>query len=114
MIADIMTNKSFQAIIIGLFIGCRKLNKYLVLITQSYFSIPKEIGLNSTHNLVTKIHNKRELRNIAINHSSDIGYKDYMNIHKTCTGEPYYCLTIDTTLPTNNPLRFRKNILDLL
>ena len=113
MIADIMTNKSFQAIIIELFIGCRKLNKYLVLMTQSYFSIPKEIRLNSTYNLVKKTHNKRELRNIAINHSSDIGYKDFMNIHKTGTGEPY-CLIIDTTLPTNNPLRFRKNILDLL
>ena len=54
MIADIMTNKSFQAIIIELFIGCRKLNKYLVLITQSYFSIPKEIRLNSTHKLIIK------------------------------------------------------------
>ena len=66
MIADIMTNKKFQAIIKELFIRCRKLNIYLVFITQSYFSVPKEVRLNSTH-LIMKIHNQRELQNIATN-----------------------------------------------
>ena len=47
MIADIMTNKRFQAIIKKLFIRCRKLNISLVFITQSYFSVPKEVRLNS-------------------------------------------------------------------
>ena len=49
MIADIMTNKKFQAIIKELFIRCRKLNISLVFITQSYFSVPKGVTLNSTH-----------------------------------------------------------------
>ena len=74
MIADIMTNKEFKAIIKELFIRCRKLNISLVFITQSYFSVPKDVRLNSTHYLIMKTNNKRELQNIAINHSSDIDY----------------------------------------
>ena len=62
MIADIMTNKKFQAIIKELFIRCRKLNILLVFITQSYFSVPKDVQLNSTHYLIMKINNKRELK----------------------------------------------------
>ena len=61
MIADIMTNKKFQAIIKELFIRRRKLNVSLVFITQSYFSVPKEVRLNFTHYLIMKIRNKREL-----------------------------------------------------
>ena len=66
MIADTMTNRRFQAIIKELFIRCRKLNISLVFITQSYFSVPKDVRLNSTHYLITKINNRKELRNIAI------------------------------------------------
>ena len=55
MIADIMTNKRFQAIIKELFIRCRKLNISLVFITQSYFSVPKDVRLNSTHYLIMKL-----------------------------------------------------------
>ena len=77
MIADIMTNKRFQAIIKELFIRCRKLNISLVFITQSYFSVPKEVRLNSMHYLILKIHNKRELQHIAINHSADIDCKGF-------------------------------------
>ena len=61
-----------------------------------------------------KIHNKRELQQISINHSTDIDYKDFMNTYRKCTSESYSFLTIDTTLPANNSLRFRKNLLDLL
>ena len=61
MIAGIMTNKKFQAIIKKLFIRCRKLNISLVFITQSYFSVSKEVRLNSTNYLIMKIDNKREL-----------------------------------------------------
>ena len=71
MIADSMTNKRFQAIIKELFIRCRKLNISLAFITQSYFSVLKGVRLNSTHYLM-KIHNKRELQQIAINHFADI------------------------------------------
>ena len=59
MIADIMTNKKFQAIIKELFIRCRKLNISLVFITQSYFSVPKDVRLNSTHYLIKRISNTK-------------------------------------------------------
>ena len=72
MIADIMSNKKFQAIIKELLIRCRKLNISLVFITQSYFSVPKDVRLNTTHYLIMMINNKRESQNIAINHSADI------------------------------------------
>ena len=114
MIADIMTNKKFQAIIKELFIRCRKINISLVFITQSYFSVPKDVRLNSTHYFIMKINNKRELQNIAINHSADIDYKDFMKIYRECTKEPFNFMTIDTTLPASNPLRFRKNLFDTL
>ena len=114
MIADIMTNKKFQAIIKELFIRCRKLNSSLVFITQSYFSVPKDARLNSTHYLIMKINNKRELQNIAINHSADIDYQDVKKIYRKCTKETFNFLTIDTTLPASNPLRFRKNLFESL
>ena len=114
MIADIMTNKKFQSIIKELFIRCRKLNISLVFITQSYFFVPKDVRSNSTHYLIMKINNKKELPNIAINHSADIGYKDFMKIYRECIKEPYSFLTIDTTLLSSNPLRFRKNLFDTL
>ena len=108
MIADIMTNKKFQAIIKELFIRCRKLNISLVFITQSYFSVPKDVRLNSTHYLIMKINNRKELQNIVINHSADIDYKDVIKIYKECTKEPFNFLAIDTTLPASDLLRFRK------
>ena len=108
MIADIMTNKKFQAIIKELFIRCRKLNISLVFITQSYFSVPKDVRLNSTHYLIMKINSKRGLQNIAINHSADIDYKDFMKIYRECTKEPFSFLTINAILPASNPLRLRK------
>ena len=77
MIADIMTNKKCQAIIKELFIRCRKLNISLVFITQYYFSVPKDVRLNSTHYLILRISNKKELQNIVINHSADIHFKDF-------------------------------------
>ena len=107
MIADIMTNKKFEAIIKELFIRCRKWNISLVFITQSYFKTPKDARLNSTHYLIMKIHNKRGLQNIAIDHSTDIDYKHFLKIYRNCTNEPF--LTIDTALPADNPMRFRKN-----
>ena len=89
-IADIMINKKFQSIIKELFIRCRKQNISLVFITQSYFSVPKDVTSNSTHYLIIKINNKRELKNIATNHSADIDYKDFVEIYRECTKEPYF------------------------
>ena len=112
MIADIMTNKEFQAIIKELFIRCRKLNISLVFITQSYFAVPKDVRINSTHYLIMKINNRRDLQSIAINHSADNDYNDFMKIYGECTREPYSLLTIDTALPARDPLSFKKNLFD--
>ena len=112
MIADIMTNKRFPAIMKELFIRCRKLNISLVFITQSYFSVPKDSRLNTTHYFIVKINNRIELKNIATDHSADIDYKDFVKVYRKCTKEPYNFLTIDTTLPASDPLRFRKNLFD--
>ena len=109
MIGDIMSHKRFQTIIKELCIKCNKLNISLVFITQSYFSVPKEIKLNSIHYLIMKIHNKKELQNNDNNHSADIEYKYFMEIYRKCIKEPYSFLTIDITLPANNSLRFIKN-----
>ena len=114
IIADIMTNKKFQAIIKDLFIRCRKPHISLVFITQSYFSIPKDVRLNSTHYLIMKIKNRRELQNITFNHSADIHWEDFMKIYRECTKEPYSFLTIDNTLSSSNPLKFRKKLFDTL
>ena len=61
-----------------------------------------------------KINNKKELQNIANNHSVHIDYKDFMKIYRECTREPYNFLTIDTALPSSNPLRFRSNLFGTL
>ena len=87
MIGDIMSNKKIQAVIKDLFIRCRKLNISLMFITRSYFSFPKNFRLNSTHCLIMNINNKRELQNIAINHSPDIGYNDFVKIYREYTKE---------------------------
>ena len=88
----------------------QKLNISLVFITQSYFSFPKDLRLNSTHYFIMKINNKRELKNIALDHFADIDYKNFMNTYRECTKEPCTFLTIDTTLPANYPVRPRKNL----
>ena len=97
-----------------LLIRCRKINISLVFITQSYFFVPKDVRLNSTHYFIMKINNKRELQTIAISHSADIDRKDFMKIYREYTKESYTFFTIDTTLPSRNPLRFRKNLFDAL
>ena len=78
IIVDIMRNKDFQAIFKELFIRCKKLNISLAFITQSYLFVPNDVRLNSTHYLIMKIKNNRELQNIASNHSAEIDYKDFM------------------------------------
>ena len=110
MIADMINNK-LNPIVTELVIRGRKLNISIVFITQSYFKVPKDVRLNSTHFFIMKIPNKRELQQIALNHSSDINFKDFMNIYKKYIKELYSFLVNDTTLPSDEPLRFRKNLL---
>ena len=84
MIADMIINRKLDSIVTELFIRGRKLNISLVFITQSYFKVPKDVRLNTTHFFLTKILNKRELQQIMTNHSSDMGTKDFINIYRKC------------------------------
>ena len=111
MIADMISDNKLNPIVTKLFIRGRKLNISIVFIAQSYFKVPKDVRLNCTHFFIMKIPNKKELQQIALNHSSDIDFKDFMNIYKKYTKEPYSFLVNDTTIPSDNPLRFRKNLL---
>ena len=110
MIEDMINNKKLNPVVTEFFIKSRKLNISIVFITQSYFKVPKDVRLNSTHFFIMKIPNKRELQQIALNHSSGIEFKDFIKIYKKCTAEPHSFLVNDTTLPSYDPLRFRKRI----
>ena len=105
MNADMINNKKLNPIVTELFIRGRKLNKSIVFITQSYFKVPKDVRLNSEHFFTMKIPDKRELQQTALNHTSDIEFRDF-------TAEPFPFLVNDTTLSSHNPLRFKKNLLD--
>ena len=85
MIADMITNKKLNSIVTELFIRGRKYNISIAFITQSYFKVPKDVRLNCTHYFILKIPNKRELQQIALNHLSDIDFKDFIKIYKKCT-----------------------------
>ena len=108
MIAAMIHNKKLDSIVTELFIRGRKFNISLVFITKSYFKVPKDVRLNTTHFFISKIPNNRELQQIAINQSSDISTKDFTNIYRKGTAEPYSFLVNDTTLASDNPLRFRR------
>ena len=97
MISHVMSDKKAQQILKDLFIRCRKLNISLCFLTQSYFSVPKDVRLNCTHYILLKLNNKRQLHNIAINHSADIDHKDFIKIDRICTKEPFNFFTIDAT-----------------
>ena len=99
MIADIMTTNKCQAIIKELSIRNKSVNTSLVFITQSYFKVPQDVRLNSTHYLIMKIYSIKELQNIAFDHSANIDYKNGFKIYRNCTNEPYSFFTIDITLP---------------
>ena len=97
MIADMIDNKKLNSLVTKLFIRGRKLNISLVFITQSHFKVPKDVRLNTTHFFIMKIPNKRELQQIAINHSSDIEFKDFVKIYKKCSDELCSFLVNDTS-----------------
>ena len=89
MVADMINNKKLNPVVTELFIRGRKLNISIVFITQSYFKVPKDVRLNSTHFFNTRIPDKRQLQQIFLNHSFDIDFKDFIKIYKKCTAEPY-------------------------
>ena len=110
MIADMLNNKKLNPIVTELFIRGRRLNISLIFIIQYYFAVPKNIRLNSMHCFLMKIPNKLGLQKIASHKSSDIDFKDFKNLCKKSTAKPYSFLVIDATLASDNPLRFRENL----
>ena len=106
MIAAIEYNKNFKRIIKELFYRARKINVSFVFITQSYFRALKDARLNSTHYILMKIGNKKELKRIAKEKSGNLDYKDLLEIYNCCTRKPYYFMTIDTR-PTSS-VTFKK------
>ena len=111
MIADMESNKNLSPKVTELFLKGRKLNISLVFISPSYFKVPKIVRRNATHHFIMKIAMKRELQQIASNRLLDIDFTDFMKLYKEYTKEPYSFLVNDTTLSSDNPLRFRKNLL---
>ena len=93
MIADMIDNKKLNSIVTELFI--------------------RDVRLNTTHFFIMKIPNKRELQQIAIDHSSNINTKVFIKIYNKCTDEPYSFLVNNTTLSLDDPLRFRKNVYNM-
>ena len=111
MIADMKANKKLKPIVAELFMRRKKINISIIFISKFHFKVPKTIRLNATHYFIMKIPNKREHQQIALNHLSDIEFKDFMKIYKPFTKEPFSILVNDTTLSSDNPLRYRKNML---
>ena len=111
MIPDIEYNKKFKRIIKELFYRARKINVSIVFITQSYFRVLKDARLNSTHYILMKMCNKKELKRIAGEKPGHLDYKDFLKIYNYCTREPYSFMTIDAR-PTATMV-FKKNFTEL-
>ena len=107
MIADKKANKRLSRILPELFLRGRKRNISLIFISKPYFKVSKTIRLNARHYFIMRIPNKREFQQIASNND----FKAFMKLCKDYTKEPYLFLVNDTTLSSENPLRFRKNLL---
>ena len=95
MIADIRYNKKFKKIIKELFYRARKINVSIVFIMQSHFRALKDARLNSTHYMLMKIGNKKELKSIAEEKLGNLDYKDFLKMYNYCTKEPYSFMAID-------------------
>ena len=110
MIADIEYNKNFKRIIKELFYRARKINISIVFITQSYFRALKDAILNSTHYILMKIGNKKELKIITEEKSGHLEYIDFLKMYNYCTEEPYSFMLIDTR-PTAS-ITFKKTLIN--
>ena len=112
MTADILSNKKLNPIVTELFIGERKLNISLVFITQSYFAVPKNIRLNSTHYFIMKIPDKRELQQIVFKHLPNTDFQYLIKFYRKYTTKLHSFLVINTTLSSDTSSCFRKNLLE--
>ena len=114
MIADIEYNKKFKRIIKELFYRARKINILIVFITQSYFRALKDARLNSTHYILMKIGNKKELKSIAEEKSGHLDYKDFLEMYNYYIKEPYSFMTIDARPTATIPFKKKFNeLIDL-
>ena len=107
-----LITKKFNPIVTELFIRGRKIDFSLVFITKSYFSVPKNIRLNSIHYFIMKIPNKQELQQFAFNHSSNIEFQNFRNFYKKCAAKPCSFLVIDCTVLSDNLLHFINNLFE--
>ena len=105
MIAVMLSNKKSSPIFTELFIRDAKINVSLSFVTQTCFAVPKKYLTKFYILFYMKVQNKQEMQQIAFNRSSDISFKEFMNLYKT------EYLVIDTTATSDNPLRFKKNVL---
>ena len=105
MIAVMLSNKKSSPIFTELFIKGAKINVSLSFVTQTCFAVPKKYLTKFYILFYMKVQNKQEMQQIAFNRSSDISFKEFMNLYKT------EYLVIDTTATSDNPLRFKKNVL---
>ena len=112
MIADITSNKKPNSIVTELFIEGIKLNISLVFVTPCYFTVLKNIRVNSSRYFIMKTPNKSQIQQITFHYSSDIGLEDYMNLYQKCTANPYFFIVIDTTIASDNLLHSRNNLLE--
>ena len=103
----IMGSGKFKAIVKKFCIRCRKLNISIVFITQSYFRTPKDARLNSTHYILMKTGNKKELKSIAEENSGNLDFKEFLKIYNHCTRDPYSFMMVDTR--TTARVTFKKN-----
>ena len=110
MKADMEYNIKLKPIVAELFMRARKLNISVVFMSQSCFAVPKTVRPNTTNYFIMKLPDKRELQRIALNHLSDIEFKDFMKLYKDYTNKPFSFLVNDATLPSDNPLIFRKTV----
>ena len=114
MIADIEYNKNFKRIIKKLFYRARKINVSIVFITQFYFRALKDARLNSTHYILMKIGNKKELKRIAEEKSGHLEYKDFLEMYNYCIKKPYSFMTIDARPTATIPFKKKFNeLIDL-
>ena len=111
MVADIEYNKNFKRIIKELFYRARKIDASIAFITQCYFRALKDVRLNSTHYILMKIVNKKELKSIAEEKSGNLDYKDFLKMYNNCTSKPYSFMTIDAR--PNTTVVFRNNFTEL-
>ena len=111
MIAAMKANKKLSTLVTELFLRGRKLYILITFKSQSYFKVPKDIKLNVGHCLIMKIPNRKEFQQIVSNHSSNFQFKDFTKLYKNYTKKPFLFFVNDPILPSDNPLRSRKNLI---